>query len=172
MDIHLLEFWTSNKVMEQNLMEGSFQRQGLFTLVLRVWDLTFVPGGAFGIDIHLLESWNQIKSWSKISWRALFEARLFISGSKSLGLDIWPRWSIWDGLHLQEAWTQNRVMEQNLMEGSFQRQGLITLVLRGWDLTFGPRGASTCQNLGHQIKSWSKISWRAHFRGQAFSLSF
>ena len=58
MDIHWIEAWTQNRVMEQNLMEDSFERLGFFSLVLRVLDLAFGPDGAFGMDIHALEAWT------------------------------------------------------------------------------------------------------------------
>ena len=82
--------------------------------------MTFGPDGAFGMDIHVLEAWTPNLVMEQ---KLILKVRLFLSGSKSLGLGIWPIRSIWDG-H------------------------------------------------GHHIKSWSKISWRAHFRGQAFALMF
>ena len=33
----------------------------LFSHVLIVWDLTFGPDGAFGMDIHFLESWTPMR---------------------------------------------------------------------------------------------------------------
>ena len=56
------------------------------------------------------------------------------------------------------------------------RPGFLSQVLRVWDLTFGPDGVfgmdSIYKKLGHKIESWSKISWRAHFRGKDLSLWF
>ena len=79
-------------------------------------------------------------------------------------------------IHVLEALTPNRVMEQNLMESSFLRPGFLSQVLKVWDLTFGPDGVfgmdSIYKKLGHKIESWSKISWRAHFRGKDLSLWF
>ena len=43
MDIHWIEAWTQNRVMEQNLMEDSFERLGFFSQVLRVLRLGIWP---------------------------------------------------------------------------------------------------------------------------------
>ena len=58
--------------------------------------MTFGPDGAFGMDIHVLEAWTQNSHGAKSHGGLILEARIFHSGSNILGLDIWPRWSIWD----------------------------------------------------------------------------
>ena len=75
-------------------MEDSFERLGFFSLILRVWDLAFGPDGAFGMDIHVLEAWTPNLVMEQ---NLILKVRLFLSGSKSLGLGIWPRRSIWEG---------------------------------------------------------------------------
>ena len=78
MDIHWLVAWKPNIVMEQNLMEGSFYRPDFFSHVIRDWDLTVGPDGAFWMNIHWLKAWKQNIVMEQNHKVLILEARLFL----------------------------------------------------------------------------------------------
>ena len=109
-------------------MDGSFQRLGFFSPVLRVWDLTIGPDGAFGMDIHWLVAWKpNIVMEQNLMEGSFYRPDFFSHVMIVWDLTVGPNGAFGMNIHWLEAWKQNIVMGQNHKECSFQSPGFLSI---------------------------------------------